>query len=344
MARRIWAAWAVTNPFGFGTTESIKGAARQLAALFFLKRKFPKPDCPFHLDPANLSLAGVKNRRLRLRMTLEDHLGDIIRKARIMSNKSAAITARAAGLTEADLSGLEESGIISRQPNFTALAGAIGLHAGKLETIANGWLPRKKDLVLWRELRVFTTAGNGITVNCYLVWDETTRAAALFDTGFDAKPVLETIAARQLQLRHVFITHSHADHIAGLGAIREAFPKVKVHSSSQNAPVEQRNKTGEGVQLSGLRITHRATPGHAEDSATYVVGNWPDAAPPVAIVGDAIFAGSIGRGNQSWELARSKVREEIFTLPAETLICPGHGPLTTVAEEMANNPFFGLVE
>lgn len=274
-------------------------------------------------------------------MNLEDHLGDIIRKARMMSNTVAAVAARAAGLTETELSGLEESGTISRRPNFTALAVAIGLNAGKLETIANGWLPCAKNLALWRELRVFTTAGNGITVNCYLVWDETTRDAALFDTGFDAKPVLETIAASQLQLRHVFITHSHADHIAGLGAIREAFPKVKVHSSSKNAPVEQRNQTGECVELSGLRITHRATPGHAEDGVTYLVGNWPDAAPLVAIVGDAIFAGSMGGGNQAWELARSKVRAEILTLSAETLICPGHGPLTTVAEERANNPFFG---
>jgi glyoxylase-like metal-dependent hydrolase (beta-lactamase superfamily II) len=57
-------------------------------------------------------------------------------------------------------------------------------------------------------------------------------------------------------------------------------------------------------------------------------------------VGDAIFAGSIGRGNQSWELARQKVRDQILTLPLATLICPGHGPLTTVAEEREHNPFF----
>jgi len=48
----------------------------------------------------------------------------------------------------------------------------------------------------------------------------------------------------------------------------------------------------------------------------------------------------MGTGNQSWELARQKVRDEILTLPATTLICPGHGPLMTVAEEKENNPFF----
>lgn len=274
-------------------------------------------------------------------MNLEDNLGDIIRKARMMSNTSAAVAAAAGGLTETELSGLEASGTYSRRPNFSALARAIGLHPGKLETIADGWLPRQPDLARWRELRMLTTAGDGMTVNCYLVWDQVTRDAALFDTGFEAKPIMETIATSQLQLRHVFITHSHPDHIAALSPIRTAFPTAKMHSSSKNAPAEQRNQSGESIELGRLRITHRPTPGHAEDGVTYLIGNWPDAAPPVAIVGDAIFAGSMGGGNNAWELARSKVREEILTLPADTLICAGHGPLTTVAEEKANNPFYG---
>ena len=73
---------------------------------------------------------------------------------------------------------------------------------------------------------------------------------------------------------------------------------------------------------------------------TYLVGNWQEDAPHVAIVGDAIFAGSMGRGNDSWELARKVVREQILTLPSDTLLCPGHGPLTTVEEEKEHNPFF----
>ena len=111
-------------------------------------------------------------------------------------------------------------------------------------------------------------------------------------------------------------------------------------SSSKSAPVDQRNKPAEIVQLGGLRVTYRETPGHAEDGVTYMVGNWQEDAPLVAIVGDAIFAGSLGRGNPDWNLARQKVRDQILTLPAGTLLCPGHGPLTTVAEEKLNNPFF----
>ena len=272
-------------------------------------------------------------------MNLEDHLGDILRKARAMNNMPAAV-ANAAGLTEPERAALEETGTITKRPNFPALAGALGLDAKKLEGIANGWRPSEKDLSAWRELRVFTTAGEGITVNCYLVWDEVQRDAALFDTGFDAKPILDCIAAEGLTLRHIFITHSHHDHVHALGAVREAWPKARVHTSSKNAPVDQRNKPAEIIHLGGLRVTYRETPGHAEDGVTYLVGNWQEDAPHVAVVGDAIFAGSMGRGNPSWELARQKVREQILTLPADTLVCPGHGPLTTVAEEKEHNPFF----
>lgn len=273
-------------------------------------------------------------------MNLEDHLGDIIRKARAMSNVSAAAAARAAGLGEAELAALEETGVISRRPNLEALAGLIGLNAQKLAGIAHGWLPAAKDLGVWRELRMFTTADGNLSVNCYLVWDEVARDAALFDTGLDAKPVLDCLEENQLMLRHVFITHSHYDHIEALGAIRAAWPKARLHSSIRGAPAAQRNQPDEVIPLGSLRVTHRETPGHAEDGVTYVVGNWPQDAPPVAVVGDAIFAGSMGRGNQSWELARQKVREQILKLPAETLLCPGHGPLTSVAGEQAHNPFF----
>ena len=274
-------------------------------------------------------------------MNLEDHLGDIIRKARTMGNVSTAAAAKAAEISESELAALEAGGKLSGKINFTALAPVLGLNAAKLEGIAKGWLPAPEDLTIWREIRVITTNGDdGLSVNCYLVWDEVTRDAALFDTGLDAKPIIDCITAEQLQLKHIFITHSHWDHVEALPKIREAWPKARIHCGSKNAPVDQRNKNAEIVHLGGLRVTHRETPGHAEDGVTYIVGNWQEDAPIIAIVGDTIFAGSMGRGNPDWNLAKQKVREQILTLPVDTLLCPGHGPLTTVAEEKAHNPFF----
>ena len=94
------------------------------------------------------------------------------------------------------------------------------------------------------------------------------------------------------------------------------------------------------ISLGSLRITNRDTPGHAEDGVTYIVGNWPEDAPHVAIVGDAVFAGSIGGAKQLLALAREKIQSQIFSLPPDTLICPGHGPLTTVGEQKKCNPWF----
>ncbi|MEO5801963.1 MAG: MBL fold metallo-hydrolase [Verrucomicrobiota bacterium] len=274
-------------------------------------------------------------------MNLEDHFGDIVRKARLMTSVSAEAAAKASGLSEAELSALEETGNISRQPNFSALAQLIGLNGAKLEKIATGWQPAEVNLSIWVELRKITTTKD-YAVNCYLVWDEISREAALFDTGWDAEPIFKLIEENDLQLKHLFITHMHEDHIAALGAIREKFPIIRLHSNSKTAPPQSRNRANDFVHLNNLRITNRETTGHSEDGVTYIVGNWPEDAPFVAIVGDAIFAGSIGTGNDSWDLAKEKVRENIFSLPAETLICPGHGPMTTVGEEKAHNPFFDL--
>jgi glyoxylase-like metal-dependent hydrolase (beta-lactamase superfamily II) len=274
-------------------------------------------------------------------MQLEDHLGDIIRKARAMSGVAAGPAAQAAGLDEAALTKLEETGDpAGRSIHFEALARLIGLDPGKLAGIAAGWLPAVTDLSPWHELRAFASTGEGLTVNCFLAWDEVTREAALFDTGLAAQPVLDCLTENELSLRHIFITHSHWDHVEALPKFREAWPKARVHSASKSAPVEQRNKPSEILHLGGLRVTHRETPGHAEDGVTYLIGNWQEDAPHVAVVGDAIFAGSMGRGNPDYGLARQKVREQILTLPSATLICPGHGPLTTVGQEKEHNPFF----
>jgi hydroxyacylglutathione hydrolase len=273
-------------------------------------------------------------------MHLEDHLGDILRKGREAKGVPTAVAAQAAGLAEPAYSTLEETGRPSGPVAFPALGAALGLDGKKLEGIANGWLPAKPDLSLWRELRQITTTANGIEVHCYLAWDEVSREAALFDTGWEAAPIIKLIEENGLTLRHLFLTHLDEDHMAAMGAIREKFPRMHLHSNSKHAPPQHRNRANDFTHLGSLRLTNRDTPGHAEEGVTYIIGNWPEDAAHVALVGDAIFAGSIGSGKQSWDLAKQKVREQIFSLPDETLLCPGHGPLTTVAEEKAANPFF----
>ncbi len=273
-------------------------------------------------------------------MNLEDHLGDIIRKARKASGTTPEAAAQAAGISAAQLAALEDSGQPQGAINHAALVAKLQLNGAKLERIARGWLPSPKDTTQWRELRQIATTRNGNTVNCYLVWDEVSREAALFDTGWDAAPIFKLIDDEQLQLKHLFLTHSHEDHIAAMEPIRARFPKLFIHTDTKGAPVAHKNRRNDCIHLGSLRITNRETPGHAEDGVIYCVGNWPEDAPHVAIIGDTIFAGSMATGFISWSQLKERVQSQIFSLPADTLLCPGHGPLTTVAEERENNPFF----
>lgn len=273
-------------------------------------------------------------------MQLEDHLGEIIRKSREAANISVEAAAKATGLDASQYAALESSGQLPKQATLRPLAGLIGLDGAKLENIAAGWLPPEVDLGAWREIRAITTTQEGIAVHCYVVWDEVSREAAVFDAGWDAQPILDVVSEHQLQLKHLFLTHMDEDHVAGMAKLREHFPKLHLHTNSKSAPPQHRNRANDFLHLGSLRLTNRETPGHAEEGVTYIIGNWPEDAPHIAIVGDTIFAGSLARGKQSTELLKQKVREQIFTLPNDTLLCPGHGPLTTIGLEKANNPFF----
>ena len=274
------------------------------------------------------------------RMNLEDNLGDIIRKARKASNVTPETAAQAAGISVEALAALEQSGQPQGTISYAALASALQLSAPKLEAIAKGWTPAPKDTSRWSEFRMISTEQGGNTVNCYLVWDDVTREAALFDTGWTAEPVFKIIDEEKLQLKHLFITHTHEDHIAGMAAVRERFPKIFVHTDAKSAPPQHKNRRNDCIHLGSLRITNRETVGHAEDHVIYLIGNFPEDVPHVGIIGDTIFSGSLATGFISWDQLKSRVRSEIFSLPADTLLCPGHGPLTTVAEEKEHNPFF----
>jgi hydroxyacylglutathione hydrolase len=264
-------------------------------------------------------------------MPLEDHPGDLLAKARARSGVTLEAAAQAVGLPPGSYAEIESSGRIPSSLELAPLARLIQLDACKFQAIVDGWLPQPRDLARWPHLHQIVTEDEGATVNSYLIWDEATRIAALFDTGWNTTELRRLVAAHTLRLKTLFITHAHTDHVAALDEIVRHFPGVRVRRQLAD---------GEGAGIGNLHIRVRPTPGHAAEGLTWVIEGWPGGAPAVAVVGDAIFAGSIGRGFQSWRLAVESVREQIFTLPPDTLLCPGHGPVTTVAEELAHNPFF----
>jgi hydroxyacylglutathione hydrolase len=265
---------------------------------------------------------------------LEDTFTDIIGKARrgLKLTDDKQLASRA-GVSVADIAkvtgGAMDDGVLRK------LAKALELGEQTLVDSANKkWYPSVREM---EGLRQFNTTYEDMTVNAYLVWDPKTRNAAAFDTGATCEPLLEFAKTKKLPIKLILLTHTHPDHIADLNRlISESGAKACVGEREPTAGVET-FKEGRSFQLGELGIDTRQTSGHSVGGITYVVT---ELARPVAVVGDAIFAGSMGGGGISYADALANNRKKIFTLPDNTILCPGHGPLTTVGEEKRHNPFY----
>lgn len=164
----------------------------------------------------------------------------------------------------------------------------------------------------------------------------------LFDTGADAAPILAFAKAQKLEVELVLLTHAHIDHVKELPAITKATgAKAWINGRDRDeedfpAGVETFS-AGQSFVVGGIRIETRLTSGHSAGQTTYVVLGL---GKPLAIVGDSLFAGSMGGGVISYADQLRNDREQILTLPDDTILACGHGPLTTVGQEKKNNPFF----
>jgi glyoxylase-like metal-dependent hydrolase (beta-lactamase superfamily II) len=264
---------------------------------------------------------------------LEDELGDIIGKARRGLGLSPRQLATASGLTAAVVVNIEGGIVTPGRDDLARLAIALNLSAPKLAAIAlDGWQPALLALHRWGHVAEIRSVYGDYDVLCYLQWDDAGNAA-LFDTGVDAAAVLQVMEENKLELRGVFITHSHPDHIGALAQIRKHLPHGRIEQMESQFP------DGFSIQMNGLSVQAVPTPGHTTDAMTFIVRDGSER-PAVAYVGDSIFAGSVGSAGASYPMLLQNVRERILSLPPDTLICPGHGPSTTVAEEKAHNPFF----
>jgi hydroxyacylglutathione hydrolase len=265
---------------------------------------------------------------------LEDNVGDVIGKAQRGLGISDSELAKNAGVSLQTIRKLRD-GDLDEQA-LLRVAPVLGLAAGPLGELAKGeWRPERIDE---RDgLAQFNTRYHDMAVNAYLVWDPISRVAAAFDTGADSSEIVRFANRHNLKVQLILLTHAHADHVADLPRLREetgadVFAPAREPVSGAE-PVEE----GKHFHLGKLEINARLTWGHSQGGITYVVTGL---ARPIAIVGDSLFAGSMGGGNVSYPDAVQNNLEKILTLPDETIICPGHGPMTTVGEEKQHNPFF----
>ena len=185
-------------------------------------------------------------------------------------------------------------------------------------------------------LAQFNTPYHDLQVNAYLVWDPASKEAVAFDSGTTCSAMLEH-TRKGLTIKLILLTHAHSDHVADLDRLAGATGAPIYMSSREKAPGAQPIEEGKIFTVGKLEIESRLTWGHSPGGMTFVVRGL---ARPVAIVGDSLFAGSMGGANSSYEDAVRNNLEKILTLPNETVLCPGHGPMTTVGEEKKHNPFF----
>lgn len=268
-------------------------------------------------------------------LPLEDLFNDVIAKSmRGLGINDAALAAQSGASVE-DIAAAKDGKVDDRL--LREIAPHLQLDGLSLVTMAHQeWQPLPVSVP---GLEQFNTTYHDMTVNAYLVWDAETKNAIAFDTGADAGPMIDFIQEKGLNLSLIFLTHTHGDHIQDLAKLsadgtvtafvheKESCPGAKTFSLSDT----------EAWESGALRVEARSTWGHSKGGITYLVSGLKH---PIAIVGDALFASSMGGGMVSYADALATNRKEIFTQPDSTVICPGHGPMTTVGEEKAHNPFY----
>jgi hydroxyacylglutathione hydrolase len=276
------------------------------------------------------------------RIPLEDDFNDVINKAQRGLKLSDEQLAAKAGVS------LEELTAVKRGDPLLPVIHRVGrplhLAPNALEALAKkSWYPEQP--VFPHGFAMFNThfphegISLDIRVNSYLVWDTHTRTAAAFDTGANCFRMLEFIETEKLIMMYIFLTHTHEDHVADLGRLAATTGADVWASEHEPAPFHgsQRFKENAHFHLGGLAVKTLLTSGHSPGQTTFFITGL---SRPLAIVGDSLFASSIGGSKEHFAEQYQNDVKKILTLPRDTVIAPGHGPLTTVAQEKKHNPFF----
>ena len=200
-----------------------------------------------------------------------------------------------------------------------------------------------------------------IQANCVLLGDSAAGEVVVIDPGDEGERIAERVGASGLRPTMILHTHGHLDHVAGTAELAQLLGgrlPIGLHPDEidlyRNAPVQGRMfgleveappeptllyKNGQKLQVGGLELEVRHAPGHSPGGVAFVVSG---GEAPVVIVGDVLFAGSIGRTDLmggSFPVLERSIREQLYTLPDDTRVVCGHGPDTTIGRERASNPF-----
>jgi glyoxylase-like metal-dependent hydrolase (beta-lactamase superfamily II) len=272
---------------------------------------------------------------------LEDELGDVLEKAmRHASLTEQALTERTAVPTEKIRDAIDYRYDLTPE-EIRRLAAALELNETGLAALAQGRYPLPEIAGLpfcLYPLRF--THGIGVA-NAYIAADCNQSNGVLFDAGTDYFQLRRVWPKAIKKIDAIFITHTETEHIGGLQSLLAAEGKIPVFCP-EGKGLDGAVALGEGARLTFGRLEVQAlkTPGHCESHNCYVVTapRAPSAA-PLLVSGDTLFAGSTGAAFFCRQRLAANLRRMLDQLPENTVVAPGHGPLTTIKNERRFNPF-----
>lgn len=262
---------------------------------------------------------------------LEDNFMYVIRKALRGLELAPNEAAERAGLDGAAVQGL----LAGRwdEPAARLLAPAIGLDVAALAAHPDYEPPNCDHPAIQRLDLPF---GEDEQVNAWLLG--TGQGKLLIDAGCDDASLMATLerASAVGEIRDVIITHNHRDHVGGLGILRGR--DVSVYGPVGAGGEWNELRPGNSLRCGDLEITVHDLAGHADPAIGLWIGGLGQ---PVLVVGDALFAGSIGgcAGKAAYQMAHRTLRAALDGLPGTTILLPGHGPATLMDAEWKSNPF-----
>jgi len=267
---------------------------------------------------------------------LEDTFADVLNKAQRGRKITDQRLASIAGVSAEDLASLKAG-----KPIIAALrrvARHLRLNPDAMEALAKQtWYP--KIPIFPRGFSMFNTKSGDLSVNSYLAWDTRTKQAIAVDTGLDATDMIDFLRSEKLELQYILITHAHHDHIGGLAQLASETKALVCCSEKEPSPLPgtRQFKPDAYFHVATLSVKALLTSGHSPGLTTFFVNglSW-----PIAFCGDALFAGSMGGSDEFFNEQYSNNKEKILKMPKDTVIAPGHGPLTTLAQELLHNPFY----